>query len=172
MTDMETKDLMYGIGLLLTFGASIASLVISIKNRKNALREHLYKEQMAFFMKFTSEFSDVGNLIDDIAEEQMFSKKQDDELEVLQNNIHRLLDIHDFIVPDEIYSSINDVIHKLGDLHSLAIRSNGKIKDEDVDLYFNSYFNMVEDIKLFAGVDELSEENKSLYQKRRREKSK
>ena len=50
------KDTFYLFGIFSTFIVSIVTLFIAFKNRKNSLRENLYKEQLNFVSKLTSEF--------------------------------------------------------------------------------------------------------------------
>jgi hypothetical protein len=163
---MEIKDWIYSFGLILTFGVSVFSLILNIKNRKNAIREHLYKEQMSFFFKLSNEFAHVYKLFEDIWIEQTFNDSQDILLETHLNNIHTLIDTHDFIIPNQIYSTINQTIESLNDLYKLVIDKDRKITDKELNKYSDMHSNLVEDIREFAGVDELSEENKRLYNKK------
>ena len=72
---MEIKDWIYSIGLVLTFTVSVVSLFINVKNRKNAIREHLYKEQMTFFLELSKEFGVLSKYFENI----LFEKKLTDE---------------------------------------------------------------------------------------------
>ncbi len=52
---MELKDKIFAIGIIATFLIGIINIAITIKNRKNSLRESLYKEQLIFFSKLMEE---------------------------------------------------------------------------------------------------------------------
>jgi hypothetical protein len=121
---------------------------------------------MSFFFKLSNEFAHVYKLFEDIWIEQTFNDSQDILLETHLNNIHTLIDTHDFIIPNQIYSTINQTIESLNDLYKLVIDKDRKITDKELNKYSDMHSNLVEDIREFAGVDELSEENKRLYNKK------
>ena len=66
ITSENLKDMFYTFGILTTFILSSVNVYISFKNRKNSLRESLYKEQLSFISKLNSEFynlhSDLSKL--------------------------------------------------------------------------------------------------------------
>ena len=55
----ELKDLIYFFGILISVSISFFSLIITIKNRRNQLRESLYKEQINFASKLSNEFYNI-----------------------------------------------------------------------------------------------------------------
>ena len=55
----ELKDLIYFFGILISVSISFFSLIITIKNRRNQLRESLYKEQINFASKLSAEFYNI-----------------------------------------------------------------------------------------------------------------
>lgn len=162
---METKDWIYSIGLFLTFGVSIISLIITIKNRRNAIREHLYKEQIDYFKKLSKEFSILTNCFDDVRLEKKLSDENDSIIVKQLDEIYSMSFIYDFITPDEILSSISRVDKAANDLHFQIMKNNGTFSKEDSALFYKSYFDLLEDIREFLGVDKLSDENKMLIGK-------
>lgn len=159
---METKDWIYVIGLILTSTVSAASLAISIKNRRNAMREHLYKEQMAFFFRISKEITAVSKLFDHVLLESAFSSKIDKSLEQHVANIYSISDEYDIIVPDEVFSAISNALEGIEALYLLCIQKDGKLTRDEYKKHWVPVLDLVEEMREFAGVDELSEENRGL----------
>ena len=55
----ELKNLFYFFGILTSALISFLSLLITLKNRRNQLRESLYKEQINFASKLSNEFYNI-----------------------------------------------------------------------------------------------------------------
>ena len=161
---MEIKDVIYIVGLVLTFTISLFSLIINIKNRRNSIREHLYKEQMSLFIKLARGFQLLLDLYYDVSRDKILNDSKDIQLEQQVEEIYLLIDMHDFIVPNEIYSILNDTIKEGDTLHLKAMK--GPITNEDIASFKNNYFNLVEEIREFLGVDKLSDENKNLFHRK------
>ncbi len=165
---MEIKDSIYCIGLILTFGVSLFSLIINIKNRRNSIREHLYKEQMSYFIKLSRELHLALEMFYDVSRRKILDDDTNNQIEKHSDEIYLLTETYDFITPDDLISAINLAIKKGDELHLKAIK--GQITKIDISDFQDAYFNLVEDIRDQLGVDRLSDENKKMYQRSNSEK--
>ncbi len=75
-----------------------------------------------------------------------------------------LIDTYDFLLPDDILTAMNTLEKCFDDLHLLAINT-GKITNEQAKELWTAHYTLLDEIRAFIGVDELSEENKKLYKK-------
>lgn len=161
---MDKKDLFTALGILVSVIISVINLFILIKNRRNVIREHLYKEQMAFYLKLSKKLSEVSHLIDLLYQNILNNKKYDRDtvIDAKSDEIHNLISEYDFIIPNEIYTNTNDLINKV-DSFILATRT---LHEENIqkayDSYYSSYYYLLEDIRDILGVDKLSKENLKL----------
>ncbi|MFN8285481.1 MAG: hypothetical protein U0V74_01940 [Chitinophagales bacterium] len=162
---METKDWIYSVGLLLTFGVSVSSLIITIKNRRSAGREHLYKMQSEYFIQLSKQLALFAQVFENIYSEQVFTEERDEQLANLWNEFYLLTDTYDVITPDKILSSLGTLQTKLHAIHLVAIKNQGKIKKEDLRKNNLALSEFIEDMREELGVDSLSDENKNLYSK-------
>lgn len=158
---METKDIIYATGLILTLVVSVFSLIINIKNRRNSIREHLYKEQMTYFLKLSKELHLALEMFYDVTRKKHLDTPTSNKIEKQLDEIYILTETYDFITPDNLISAINLAIKNGDDLHIKCLK--GQITKNDVLDFQNSYFNLVEDIREILGVDKLSDENKKMY---------
>ena len=122
---METKDWITLGGILLTLGVSVYSLSINIKNRKNAIREHLYKEQIDFFVKLCKEFTELNNLIP-----SLFTKNEEFHKEVLKqffekaSMIDELFESHNYIIPNDHYLLISKTMSEVYKILSIEFKKD------------------------------------------------
>lgn len=160
---METKDWITLGGILLTLGVSVYSLSINIKNRKNAIREHLYKEQIDFFVKLCKEFTELNNLIP-----SLFTKNEEFHKEVLKqffekaSMIDELFESHNYIIPNDHYLLISKTMSEVYKILSIEFKKDEIFKREIYENYKKVYSILEDEIREFIGVDYLSEENRKL----------
>lgn len=163
---MELKDWIYSIGLILTFGVSVFSLILNIKNRRNAIREHLYKEQFAYFIKLSEILGRLVKCYEDVLLEGELLEGKYSEIEKLNFSMELLTDQNDLIIPNEIISILYKVESESRKLESIIFTKSGDIVGEDLEPFYKVYDELLEDIRAFMGVDALSDENKKLYNKK------
>ena len=63
---MDNKELLTFLAIAVSLILGVVNLFIMLKNRRNAIRDHLYKEQMSFFIQLNKEFTEVSIMIDDL----------------------------------------------------------------------------------------------------------
>lgn len=60
---MDLKDILYVLGILATFVLSLLNYITTLKNRRNFLREHFYKEQFNVLGSLNSGFHILNTLL-------------------------------------------------------------------------------------------------------------
>lgn len=154
------KDIIYILAISLTAVISIINLYYTVKNRKNPLREHVYKEQLIGAGKLIVAFYDLNNEIS-----QIFNAKEirNDNLQVMIQKVGESIYQYEYLMIDEIITLANEVVTG-SDSFFLAI-SSGKLEEINMhyENYFKSYFSLIQLLRDTFGIDELSKENQSLY---------
>ncbi|MBS1536013.1 MAG: hypothetical protein JST78_13135 [Bacteroidetes bacterium] len=154
------KDTFYFFGIFSTFIISAVTLFIAFKNRKNALRENLYKEQLSFIGKLTTELyqlhADLTKINNSI--EIDYSKtrlKIENVFAVIYSNTH--------IGSDNILiKTANTLSHANDFLKSIEDKKNDESKS-DFKSYFKSYNELTNLMRNEMGVRSLSKENERLF---------
>ena len=157
---METKDWITLGGILLTLSISVYSLVINIRNRKNAIREHLYKEQINFFLKLGKEFTELNNELYSYTNNIDLNKTVSERYLKGIDQIDSMFESHNYIIPNELYLLISKTI-------SLAFKLTyynpySELDKKAKEIFDEAYSRMEDEIREFIGVDYLSEENRKL----------
>jgi hypothetical protein len=162
---MEIKDWIYLVGLIVTFIISIFSLLINVKNRRNAIREHLFKEQMSCSIKLSEQLHVTLQYFYEVSRLKKLELSMDKKIETHLEDLFLFSGTNDFILPDDIISQLNIAIEEADNLHLKAIK--GMISKDDIKVFQSSYFDLVEEMREEFGIDKLSDENKRLYQRNR-----
>lgn len=154
------KDIFYIISILATLLFSIINLFYLIKNRKNPLREHVYKEQLVAASKLISAFHRLNTEISRIFNAREFTGED------FQNsaaNVGEALYQYEHIMIDEIITLANEVV--TGSENFLIAIADGDREKISLSYeeYFKNYFLLIQLLRDTFGIDELSKENQSLY---------
>ncbi len=167
---METKDWLYAIGIISTLAVSLIALVINIRNRRNAIREHLYKEQMKYFHDLFRNLNEINNTFYEVVRlglnEEIYQG-----LDALMEKTYDHIEANDFITPDPLFKPINTALKSADDLFSETIKAKGKLTKEEIKPSQSHYFELVEEVREFLGIDKLSEENLKLLNGRMEKRS-
>jgi methyl-accepting chemotaxis protein len=155
-----SKDIIYIIAISLTAVISIINLYYTVKNRKNPLREHVYKEQLVGAGKLIAAFYQLNNEISRIFNAREISN---DNLQEMIEKVGESIYQYEHIMVNEIITLANEVVTG-SDSFFLAIGS-GKLEEINMNYenYFKSYFSLIQLLRDTFGIDELSKENQSLY---------
>lgn len=151
------KDTFYFFGILSTFILSAITVIIAIKNRRNPLRENVYKEQLIFVSKLVTEFYFLHSQMTKINNGiEVDIKGLEERIEkvfgVLFSNMH-IGSNKIFLKSAETLKSINHYVKN----------SDDKTKKDDMfKLYFKNYNDLNNTIRKEMGIDSLSQENKKL----------
>ncbi|HRI32852.1 MAG TPA: hypothetical protein PLD02_03795 [Saprospiraceae bacterium] len=164
---MDNKELLALIGISVSIILGVINLYILIKNRRNPIREHLYKEQMAFFIRLNKEFISISLLIDNLKAEvpRKLELTQDviDFIDSKSQEIRNMVTQHDFIIPNAVYNSTYMLFTQIGDFTCSLMTCDEKAIKIEYDKYSESYYNFIEDLRVIMGIDKLSQENMNLF---------
>jgi hypothetical protein len=162
---MKTQDILILITLVIgvvNLGIGFANLFLAYKNRRNSLREHVYKEQLIFFHKLSYEISVIYSHFEDIYVDQSISEEKDIAIEKKIEAIHQLVDTHDFLISNSVYFPIDSIVRIIDNLFLQALKQGGKITESELDKLSDSQIFLMDKIREFAGIDELTKENNEL----------
>ena len=165
---MEIKDLLSSIGLpIAALTISGISLYISFQNRRNAIREHLYKEQILFFTSLLEQTSKIGFHFEDVQLNKTISEGIDNLIQKEIYDLDKLLDKYIIIVPDEkMYNLIHLVIMNAYRVSTVLIAKKGLVNNKDLEPFDDSHYKLIDELRDYIGVETLSKENLSLYAKK------
>lgn len=150
------KDTFYFFGILPTFILSAITVIIAIKNRRNPLRENVYKEQLLFVSKLVTEFYFLHS--------QM--TKINNGIEVDKNGIEEKIEKVFGVMFSNMHIGSNKVLIKSAEtLKSTNLylkNSDDNTKKDMFKLYFKNYNDLNNTIREEMGIDSLSQENEKL----------
>jgi hypothetical protein len=167
---METKEILTLIGILLVLIVGLINIGITLKNRRNAIREHLFKEQVSFHYKLFHEISKLNREVDNRFNNENSRRENDFELqrEIVQNLIYE----NEFILENETLSLVNKLLDHALRYYLISPLEHDKPKlKEKYKSYYNSYFELLKFTRTTFGIEALSTENKNLHSKNRSENS-
>lgn len=152
---MELKDKIFAIGIIATSLIGIINIAITIKNRKNSLRESLYKEQLNFFSKLMEEnFKLYATLIRAHHRKNFLESDKiiiDQEIEKIFNTMYSSY----HLMTESLVIKLTNFID--------AILKFQKSGNEDFEKNFLEYFDKSNDflnsIRKEVGTDNLSKTN-------------
>ncbi|TDE43163.1 hypothetical protein E0I26_11140 [Flavobacterium rhamnosiphilum] len=156
---METKDILFIIGIMATLAVSLVNLYFTAKNRKNNLREHIYKEQIRICTLIINDFYKLNLHITELFENPEVQNDSVNKFEIIGAIIYQ----HEHILPNNIVTLSNETLYKSeGFFVSLREKNQAKTEEEYKE-YFNNYYLLVILIRDYFGIDSLSKENQTLY---------
>lgn len=144
---------------------SALAIYISLKNRRNNLRENLYDRQIEMFQKMLGDAMDIEDMVTEYFDEKRMDQKA--QVKKLKDKIQdkiddfTLLDLkNSFLMPEKIDHQIFRV-SKL--LNSISIKLNDNhIQEKEVKELGDAIFVLQEKIREFIGLEKLSRENEKL----------
>lgn len=156
---MELKDKFFAIGIIATFIIGIVNIFITIKNRKNSLRESLYKKQLIFFSKLMEENFKLHSILIRAYHRKNFLESDhiiiDELIEKMFNTMH-----------SNYYLMTESLTVKLTKFIDVMLKFQ-KSANADFEKNFVEYFeksnNFLNSIRKEVGTDNLSKTNMKLY---------
>lgn len=158
---MELKDLITLIGVMSALTLGIVNLVYIVKNRRNSIREHLYKEQIANTYKIFERFSKLNQEIDDVINNQ--NKRLDNQVENLQNEVSTLIYSLEFILPNDFLAISKDTLKEVTAFYLEYLSTNDDIASNAYKKYYDKYYDLVRLTREQFGVEALTKENETLH---------
>lgn len=161
---MDTKDIIYIIGIISAFLIGIYNLNISIKNRRNNIREHLYKEQVAFGFTIFLKFTELNKEVDKVFN---FLDKNENEFNEKIDEVEQILFAHEFIIPNELISPVKYALKQGVELYIDLLTKGTENCQDKYKEYYNAYLHLLEIARSYFGTDKLSDENRNLYRQKK-----
>ena len=160
---MELKDILYSIGIISTLVVSVYSLYINSQNRKNVLREHLYKEQIVLFSKIFISFNSLNDEADSLLNNP--GKRKENNFNEILVDIAKDLYSSQFIIPIDITETIERLLLSSNNFYITFLGSDEAKIAAAYSEYFKNYFATLDLVKKFIGTTSLSDANRILHTK-------
>lgn len=157
---MEIKDICYTVGILLTFAISFLNYLVSLKNRRNFLRELIYKEQLNVIGKINSEFHILNTFL--IKSLKARKKISYNEIEIKILEIDNILYSNTHLLPTKLFNVWKEVLIILDEFSNCFDNSDSKALKECYDKFGEKYYSIIILIVKDFGIDKLYLENKSI----------
>ena len=157
---MEAKEWVYLSGIIISLILGGINLYFTLINRRNALREHIYKEQLAIFMKLPEKFSGLLDLFYDSSRVDKIDQTINDKMEKILDDIYLLTEQAEILSPNELVLLMTKTYTLGNNLSLKALKV--KIVSEDIKEYQDSYFELTDLIREHLGIDKLSNENRKM----------
>lgn len=167
ISDITLKDLFYLVGIIVTLFLGIKNISILNTNRRNSLRESIYKEQLNFMMKLSDELIKLNRsltfLHNNVGVVTIESKKELTE-QIL--TIHEVVMTNSVICSDTIIEMVIIILEKANIY--INDKYENKISDQKkFDNFFSSFTDIILEFKRELGIQELKKENNLLFTKRK-----
>lgn len=154
------KDTFYLFGIFSTFIISVATIIIAIKNRKNPLRENLYKEQLNFMAKLTTEFYRLHADLTRIKNGLEISRiETDSKIE----NVFGVMFSNTHIGSDNVLIKASDTLASVNEFLKNNEEKNTELANANFEEYFKNYKELTNIMRNEMGVHSLSKENEKLF---------
>lgn len=159
---MELKDVFYIVGILSTFIIGLLNYLNTTKNRRNFLRELVYKEQFQILGKLNSELHILNlSLIENL---KFRNDLQKNKLKILE--IESIIYSNSHLLPTELITKCKELIlisEEFLDLLSDELKYS--FLNECYDRFNEKYWNLQQSIVKSLGVSELFNENNNLIKR-------
>ncbi len=161
------------VGVIINIALTASNLRLNHDNRRNALREHLFKEQIEFIKKF---YGCLSVIIEKVDEAKLSRKFLDEDELLLEKEIdktHNFFDQHAFILAnDKMANILIKVVDAADDLY-YALGDNKNNPDKaDSEKFFDAYYTAIEEIREHYNIEALSSETQALTRNLRTKKPK
>jgi hypothetical protein len=160
MKPENLKDTFYLFGIFSTFIISVVTVIIAIKNRKNSLRENLFKEQLNFVAKLTAEFY---NLHSDLTKISKGKEKNHVETDNKIENIFGVMFSNTHLGCDNILIKASETLNSVNDYLKSVEEKKSETTNEKFKTYFKNYKELTNIMRNEMGIHSLSKENEKLF---------
>ena len=154
------KDIFYLFGIFSTFIISVVTIIIAVKNRKNTLRESLYKEQLNFIGKLTTEFY---HLHADLTRIKNGKETSRIDISAKIENVFGVMFSNTHIGSDKMLIKASDTLNSVNEFLKNNEEKNTEMAKENFETYFKNYKELTNIMRNELGVHSLSKENESLF---------
>ncbi|MGV3613527.1 MAG: hypothetical protein ACO1N0_21385 [Fluviicola sp.] len=165
---------------VITLVVSAITLRISIKNRRNNLRENIYNRQLDLYENLFSDIIELENLLEqwavneeliagmtDLEDIQAIDEEQYDLEEVIEKtneNLDIALSKAQLLLPDEMADRFNSFKSHVNSVQGKIRRA--ELSEIELDLLSDKISDLEDDIRSFIGLEAHSRENENLGNRR------
>lgn len=160
---MEIKDVCYTVGILFTFIIGTLNYAISLKNRRNFLRELIYKEQLTILGKINSEFHILNTFLIKSLKEKKKISYSEIEMKILE--IDNILYSNTHLLPTKLFTVWKEILIITDELSNCFDDNNSKLLEECYTKFNDKYYSIIKLIVKDFGINKLYTENKSLFER-------
>jgi len=161
---MEIKDVFYTLGILSTFIIGLLNYINSSKNRRNFLRELIYKEQLNVLGKINSEFHSLNTLLIAFLKAKKKTGYNEIELKILE--IDNILYSNTHLLPGKLFGVWKEIEIITDEFLQSSDEINNELLKEHYDKFNERYYNLIKVIVKDFGINKLFSENKALLESR------
>lgn len=158
---METKDYFYIFGILSTLLIGIFNFKILKSNRKNSMREYIFKQQVEIISKLFIQLNILNRIIDKMYIHNLKSSDIDfiEEIEKVENIVYE----NQFILTNDILTQLTNVIDKATLFYNSSVSTNRIEINKSHKNYYKEYDIFLNKARLSFGIDYLTNENQRLH---------
>lgn len=150
------------VGILGSLLLGVMNYSILRQNRKNNLRELVFKEQVAFLIEFIGQIGMLSVLTEDLDIPDTNKDEKTTEIIKALDEIHFLLSKKSLILNTDLYVKTKAF---LKDTYGFALVINelrGDIPTIRTEAFRQTIYSLEHDIRGHLGIDKLSDENKKI----------
>lgn len=155
------------IGLVFTVSLGVFNLIISFKNRRNALREHVFKEQIMVLLGMMRKISILENIVEDLNREWSDNKQLSQAFMNEMNALDEIQSSNSILLPHNLYLAMNEFSKFLYSYSKNVFAEPDKITSDEKKKFSHAVFELEEKFREHIGLDELTEENRRIILRRK-----
>jgi hypothetical protein len=154
------------IGIVATTVLGLFNLFISLKNRRNSLREHVFKEQLTFLLELRQELAKLEVSLEGLNKPWADNKLVAQNVIACLNKLDELELSKNILLPDNLYLSTTKFITTAFKFANKVIQNPSLITKEEEKSFMNEILALEEEFREHIGLDKLTEENRRVTDRR------
>lgn len=155
---MNLKDIFYVVGIISAFIIGATNIYIALKNRRNSLRENIYKAQLNFISDLLKQFYLLHHDLTRLSSNKAINENPRDKIESIFktsfSNMH--------LSSEQTLNQISETLNKSLDFINCKDSTEKEQKFQD---YFRNFRSLISLLRKELGTDPLSTENQLLHKR-------
>lgn len=158
---MELKDYLYIVGILVTLLIGILNFRILQSNKKNSMREYIFRQQIEVISKLFIQLNILNSIIDKLCNNDLKNSDIDfiEEIEKVETIVYE----NEFILTNEILVKLTNVLDKATQFYNSSLSDNRIEINEFYKRYYKGYDIFLNEARLSFGIEYLTKENQRLH---------
>lgn len=158
---MEPKDYFYVFGIIASFLIGLFNIRMMLKNRRNAMREHIYKEQIKTITELVLRFNKFNLEIDSLINN--IDKKKENDFQEKFEKLGNFLFENQFILPNDIITLSNNALTKSSEFYYEYLSTQNVSEIDSYEIYYSAFNGFLVYARGYFGIDSLSLENQKIH---------